>query len=73
MVKMTERPTGLKYKDHDSAEHGQRDCEELKEALQRDFVYYKGGGIHSMDSEKLLRPNFRNGGKKKVLEEATTP
>ena len=75
MVKKSDdRPTSSKYTDRrciwcDSAEHDRRDCDEHKEALRRDLIYYEGNRIHSMDSRKPLRPNFRKGGMKKVLEE----
>ena len=65
IVKMVKRPVGPGYKDQwciwsDRAKHGLRDCEELKEALRHDMFYYKDGWIHSMDSSKSVRPNFRN-------------
>ena len=75
MVKKSEdRPSGSKYMDRrciwcDSTEHDRRDCDEHKEALRRDLIYYEGNRIHSMDSRKPLRPNFRKGGMKKILEE----
>ena len=75
MVKKSDdRPTSSKYTDRrciwcDSAEHDRRDCDDHKEALRRDLIYYEGNRIHSMDSRKPLRPNFRKGGMKKVLEE----
>ena len=50
-------------------EHDQKECNELKEALWWDLIYYEGNQIHSMDTRKPLRPNFRKGGMKKVLEE----
>ena len=61
--KSVDRPTGSKYRDQqciwcNSTEHGQRDCGELKEALRGDLIYYEGGQIHSMESLKLLQPNF---------------
>ena len=72
--KSDDRPTSSKYMEQwciwcHSAEHDQRDCDKHKEALQRDFIYYKGNQIHSMDSRKPLRSNFRKGSMKKVLEE----
>ena len=75
---MEERPATSRYRDSrciwcDNAEHVPRNCNELKEALRRDLVYYEGGRLHSMDSHKPLRPNFRNGGMKKELEETVTP
>ena len=78
MVKKSDnRPTSSKYTDCrciwcDSTEHDRRDCDEHKEALRRDLIYYEGNRIHSMDSQKPLRPNFRKGGMKKVLEEELT-
>ena len=75
MVKKSDdRPTSSKYMDRrciwcDSTEHDRRDCDKHKEALRRDLIYYEGNRIHSMDSQKPLRPNFRKGGMKKVLEE----
>ena len=75
MVKKSEdRSATSKYADRrciwcDSSEHDRRDCDEHKEALRRDLIYYEGNRIHSMDSRKPLRPNFRKGGMKKVLEE----
>jgi hypothetical protein len=38
----------------DSGEHNQRDCDECKEALRRDLIYYEGNRIHSMDTRKPL-------------------
>ena len=75
--KSEDRPTSSKYVDRrciwcDSAEHDRKECDEHKEALRRDLIYYEGGRIHSMESRKPLRPNFRKGGMKKVLEEETT-
>ena len=75
MVKKSDdRPTSSKYMDRrciwcDSTVHDRKDCDEHKEALRRDLIYYEGNWIHSMDSWKPLRPNFRKGGTKKVLEE----
>ena len=72
--KLDDRPTSSKYMDRqciwcDSTEHDQRDCDEHKETLRRDLIYYEGNRIHSIDSRKPLQPNFRKGGMKKVLEE----
>jgi hypothetical protein len=53
----------------DSAEHNQRDCDERKEALRRDLIYYEGNRIHLMDTQKPLRTKYRKGGMKKVFEE----
>jgi hypothetical protein len=53
----------------DDATHDWRRCDEYKEALRRDLIYYEGKRIHSMDSRKLLRTNYRKGGMKKILEE----
>ena len=71
MVKKSEdRPTSSRYTDRRYiSEHDQKGCDELKEALWRDLIYYEGNQIHSMDTPKLLRPNFGKGGMKKVLEE----
>ena len=48
IVKMAERPATSRYRDSwciwcDSAEHVPRNCNELKEALRHDLVYYEGG------------------------------
>ena len=72
--KSNDCPISSKYMDRrciwcDSTEHDRRDCDEHKEALRRDLNYYEGNQIHSMDSWKPLRPNFRKGGMKKVLED----
>ena len=53
--KLDDRPTSSKYMDHrciwcDSTEHDRRDCDEHKEALRRDPIYYEGNRIRSMDS-----------------------
>ena len=75
MVKKSDdHPTSSKYMDRrciwcNSAEQDRRDYDEHKEALRWDLIYYEGNRIHSMDSRKPLRPNFRKGGMKKVLEE----
>ena len=67
MVKKSDdRPTSSKYTDRryiwcDSAEHDRMDCDEHKETLRRDLIYYEGNRIHSMDSRKPLRLNFRKG------------
>jgi hypothetical protein len=53
----------------DDATHDWRRCDEYKEALRRDLIYYEGNRIHSMDSRKPLRTNYRKGGMKKILEE----
>ena len=51
MVKKSEdRPTRSKYMDRrciwcDSIEHDRRDCDEHKEALRRDLIYYEGNQI----------------------------
>jgi hypothetical protein len=71
MVKKSEDRS--KYKDRrcmwcDSAEHDQRACDERKETLRRDLIYYEGNRIHLMDTRKPLRTNFRKGGMKKILE-----
>ena len=77
MVKKSDdRLASSKYMDRrcircDSTEHDQRDCDEHKEAIRPDLIYYEGNWIHSMDSRKPLRPNLRKGGMKKVLEEET--
>ena len=68
-------PTSSRYMDRwciwcDSTEHYPKDCCELKEALQRDLIYYEGNWIHSMDTRKPRWPNFQKGGMKKVLEDA---
>ena len=74
IVKKTEdRAKSSKYMDRqciwcDSTEHDRKDCDEHKEALRWDLIYYEGNVIHSMDSRKPLQPNFRKGGTKKVLE-----
>ena len=54
---------------YDSTMHNQKDCDEHKEALKHDLIYYEGNRIHSMDFRKLLQPNFHKGGMKKTLEE----
>ena len=78
MVKKSDdHPTSSKYMDRwciwcDNTEHDRRDCDEHKEALPRDLIYYEGNRIHSMDSRRPFRPNFRKGGMKKVLEEEIT-
>ena len=56
----------------ESAEHDREACEELEEALRWDRIYYKGGRIHSIDSQRPLRTDFQKEGIKKVLEEETT-
>jgi hypothetical protein len=53
----------------DDATHDWRRCDEYKEALRRDLIYYKGNHIHSMDSRKPLQTNYQKGGMKKILEE----
>ena len=56
MVKNSEdRPTSFKYMDRrcvwcDSTKHDRKDCDEHKEALRRDLIYYEENQIHSMDS-----------------------
>ena len=75
MVKKSDdRPTSSNHTDRqciwcDNTEHDWRDCDEHKEALRWDLIYSEGNRIHSMDSQKPLRLNFRKGGMKKVLEE----
>ena len=60
MVKKSEdRPASSKYMESrciwcDSTEHDRKDCDEHKEALLRDDIYYEGNRIHSMDSRKPL-------------------
>ena len=52
MVKKSDDcPTRSKYMDRrciwcDSNEHDRRDCDEHKEALRRDLIYYEGNWIH---------------------------
>ena len=59
MVKKSEdRLTSSKYKDRrciwcDSTEHVLKNCDEHKEALKWDLIYYEANKIHSMDSQKL--------------------
>ena len=53
----------------DSTDHGRGDCEEHKEALRRDLIYYEGNRIHSTETRQPLKTNFRKGGMKKVLQE----
>ena len=78
VVKTMERPAVPRFRDSrcmwcDSAEHVPTGCEELKEALRRDLVYWESGRLHSMDSRKPLRPNYRNGGMNKEVKVTTTP
>ena len=55
MVKKSEdRPASSKYMDFqciwcNSTERDQKDCDEHKEALRRDLIYYEGNQIHSMN------------------------
>ena len=72
--KLEGSPTSSKYMDWrciwcDSTTHDWKYCDEHKEVLLRDLIYCEGNWIHSMDSLKPLRPNFKKGGMKKVLEE----
>ena len=53
----------------DSADHGRGDCEEHKEALSRDLIYYDGNRIHSTEMRQPLKTNFKKGGMKKVLQD----
>ena len=42
-----------------STEHDWRDCDEHKEALRRDLIYYEGDWIHSMDSQNATPTEIR--------------
>jgi hypothetical protein len=55
----------------DDAMHDWRRCDDYKEALRQELVHYEGNRIHSTDSRKALRTNYRTRGMKKVLEEET--
>jgi hypothetical protein len=53
----------------DSTDHGRGDCEEHKEALRQDLIYYDGNRIHSTETRQPLKTNFRKGGMKKILQD----
>ena len=74
VMKSEVHPSSSKYMNRkciwcNNTKHDWQHYDEHKEALRRDLIYYEGNWIHLMDSQKSLRPNFRKGGMKKVLEE----
>jgi hypothetical protein len=54
----------------DSTEHERRDCLEYEDAVRRNIVYFQNGKIYSSVNNQPLNPNWRNGGIKKVIEDA---
>ena len=58
--KLEDCPTSSKYMDMrciwcNNTMHDQKDCDEHKEALRRNLIYYEGNQIHSMDSHTLCQ------------------
>ena len=54
----------------DSTEHERRDCREYEDAVRQNIIYFQNGKIHSTFNNQPLNPNWRNGGMKKVIEDA---
>ena len=54
----------------DSVDHEKKDCQEHRDALSHDRIYYQDGKIHSMETRQPLQLNFGRGGMKKLIEDA---
>ena len=54
----------------DSVDHQKKDCQEHKDALKNDKIYYQDGKIHSTETRQPLQLNFGRGGMKKLMEDA---
>ena len=54
----------------DSVDHQKKDCQEHRDALKHDKIYYQDGKIHSTETRQPLQLNFGRGGMKKLMEDA---
>ena len=46
----------------DNVYHEKKDCQEHRDALNHDRIYYQDGKIHSMETRQPLQLNFGRGG-----------
>ena len=53
----------------DNVYHEKKDCQEHRDALNHDRIYYQDGKIHSMETRQPLQLNFGRGGMKKLIED----
>ena len=54
----------------DSVDHQKKDCQEHRDALKHDKIYYQDGKIHSTETRRPFQLNFERGGMKKRMEDA---
>ena len=54
----------------DSIDHQKKDCQEHRDALNHNKIYYQDGKIHSTKTRQPLQLNFGRGGMKKLMEDA---